>query len=187
MALIFATITPSSESWKVFSRRTTSEFKITTSDCLVLSFQHHIRAVKQKAVCRTLSIRKFLRSPNLSLQSKLTIYKAIIRPIVIYASLAWCIISQAQFDLVPVQIRALRFITNSPSYLYIPALRRSAGSIKSLQERIHMLNRSFYQKLSSDPDVNPTLTSLISAKYTSRSHPKPKKRKRSHDSLEDVT
>ena len=39
-----------------------------------LSFHHHIKMVKQKAVCRILYIRKFLRSPNLSLQAKLTLY-----------------------------------------------------------------------------------------------------------------
>ena len=153
-----------------------------------LTFQHHIKMVKQKAVCRILAIRKFLRSPNLSLEAKLTLYKALIRPIVTYASPAWCTIYQSQFDIIePVQNRALRYITNSPTYLHIPTLRRSAGSIESLQEHIRTLNRSFYKKLTSDPDVNPTLTSLLTAKYSSRSHYQSKKRKRTQDTLEDNT
>ena len=144
--------------------------------------------VKQKAICRILYIRKFLRSPNLSLQAKLTLYKALIGPIVTYASPAWCTAPQTQFDILePVQNRALRCITNSPSYTYIPTLRKSAGSIESHHEHIQTLNRSFYEKLSSDPDANPILTSLLTAKYKSRFLQKPQKRKRTQDTLEENT
>ena len=37
------------------------------------------------------------------------------------------------------------------------------------EERIQTLNRCFYEKLSSNPDSNSTLTSLLTAKYKSRS------------------
>ena len=104
--------------------------------------------VKQKAVCRILYIRKFLCFPNLSLQAKLTLYKALIRPIVTYASPAWCTATQTQFDILePVQNRALRYITNSASYLYIPTLRNSAGSIESLQDHIQTLNRILLREI----------------------------------------
>ena len=86
-----------------------------------LIFRHHLQTVKQKAVCRILSIRKFLRSSNLSLHSKLILYKALIRPIITYASPAWCTIPQSQFStLEPIQNRALRFITNSPAIYTFP-------------------------------------------------------------------
>ena len=125
----------------------------------------------------------------MTLEAKLIFYKVLIRPIVTYASPARCTTPQSQFDILePVQNRALRYITNSPSYLFIPTLRNSAGSIESLHDHIQTtLNRSFYEKLSSDPDANPTLTSLLTAKYKSRSLHKLQKRKRTHDTLKENT
>ena len=116
-------------------------------------------------------------------------FSPLIRPIVTYAYPVWCTAAQTQFDILePVQNRTLRYITDSPSYLHIPTLRNSAGSIESLHDHIQTtLNRSFYEKLSSDPDANPTLTSLLTAKYKFRSIHKPQKRKRTQVTLENNT
>ena len=134
------------------------------------------------------TLPKPLRSPNMPLQAKLILYKSLIRAIITCVSPVWCNISQTQFNpLEPIQNRTLRFITNSSSYLYIPTLRNSAGSLEPLQEHIHTLNRFFYEKQSSNPDTNPTLTSLLTAKHKSRTLRKSQKRKRIQDSPKDIT
>ena len=83
--------------------------------------------VKQKAVYSILSMRKFLRFLNLSLEAKLILYIAFIHSIDIYASPARCTILQTQFDILePIQKHALQYITQSPFYLFILTLRNSA-------------------------------------------------------------
>ena len=121
------------------------------------TFRRNIKNINSKAIEKIKAIQYLLIHHGITLKSKTLLYTSLVKPVMTYASPAWCIISKAQLNRLQKALNyALRLITRSLRYIPIAALHNNAN-ISTIEEHLHHLNTSFYLKLKSDPNINPTL------------------------------
>ena len=93
-----------------------------------LHFQDHIKYIRQKSLTRIRQIYPIISSQTLTLRQKTTIYKGLIRPIILYASPAWGYTTRAQMQtLQTIQNRYARIITGSDRFTQIALLHDCLG------------------------------------------------------------
>ena len=112
-----------------------------------LLWRRHISQTKTKASARISLIFPLLKSPVLSLKRKVTLYKALILPILTYASPAWCYIPKSVFQpLQTMQNKALRIIHASDWYTRTTQLHEDL-QMKTLKEMLKEQVKKFYKKM----------------------------------------
>ena len=122
-----------------------------------LTFRKHIKNINSKAIGKIKAIQHLLIHRAISLKSKTLLYTSLVRPVMTYASPAWCTLTKIHIKTIQKTPNyALRLITRSPKYTRIAALH-SKVNIPTIEEHLWHLNSSFYLKHKNDPNINPTL------------------------------
>jgi hypothetical protein len=123
--------------------------------------------------------RQEFRDSTLSTYNKLTLYKLMIRPILIYAGPVWSNTSQSNYRRLQIlQSKCLRVIGDYPRRTPIPYLH-STLSLEFIYTFIYRLTENFFQKCTTHP--NPLISQIgnyslpdLLAQYTKYTHKRTK-------------
>lgn len=137
-----------------------------------LTFKQHITNTPNKAIQRLLAIYPILRSPTLSIKTKLHLYKMMIRPILLYAAPVWHNAPKSSLQkLQTVQNRAARMITGFAGDTRITQLHEDL-ELPYLHEIIDRQNRNFWLRLRNSNI--PTLTTIGTLEPQRKIHKMPR-------------
>jgi hypothetical protein len=119
-----------------------------------LNFCRHIHIQIGKANSRLAVLKSLLTTEQLHLDSKVTLYKMLIRPILTYAVQAWAFAPKKYYKRIQVfQNQVLKLITNAPRYTRMSDLHERLN-IKTINEYITNITVNFYNNLhTSDNDL----------------------------------
>ena len=126
-----------------------------------LKFVQNVSHTLQKTFLATQSLYALLSPKSqMSLQNKLTIYKAIIRPVMTYAAPIWCGMSDTQYyRLQKMQNKLLRSITKSDRYVRVQELH-DMTKIQYIQEHCLELANKFYETKINNTPITADLTKI---------------------------
>ena len=113
-----------------------------------LNFHEHIKQSIAKATGASLSLNPIMgRNSKMSLNNKVTLYKSMIKPILLYASPVWAAVRKTQRKKLQVfQNKALRRITNAPWYVRNTIIHRDLG-IESIDSAILSASHKYFNTL----------------------------------------
>lgn len=129
-----------------------------------LTYREHIVSIIQKGYISLKHIYPLMINDRLTVETKVLLYKMLIRPILTYASPAWS--GAAPTNLRKLQVfenKCLRLATNSNRYVRLNDLYNTA-KIQKLTEYIQDLSQKFYSGLTHAE--NPLLTNITRHRQT---------------------
>ena len=130
------------------------------------TLRNHIKHIRHKAIIRLKLLTPLLKHKDLTPETKLTIYKSYIRPIMTYASPVWLGAAKSnKLALETVQRRAVRMCAGVPEYVSMASIAHIV-SIEPLLEHATRLTRGVANKLESHP--NPNLSDVLTIKESGR-------------------
>lgn len=111
-----------------------------------LTFSMHItKAIKAAYMAINRVYPIINRKSQLSLENKLLLYKAVIRPVLTYAAPAWCSASVTSIKrLQLIQNKCLRIINSANRYTKITELHKNSNNLPFLEDFIIKLSLAFY-------------------------------------------
>lgn len=117
-----------------------------------LNFAQHTRIQAGKAHGRLFQLSALFKCPALNTQSKLTLYKMLVRPIITYAAPSWAHTANCHINrLKRVQYRAIRLILGLNRFIPVATIQKELG-LHTIKEYIKNLTRSFYSASQNNPN-----------------------------------
>ena len=129
-----------------------------------LNFHEHIRKTVAKATGASISLNPLIgRDSKMTLKNKITLYKTMIRPVLLYASPAWAAVHKHHRKKLQVfQNKALRRMTDAPWFVRNLILHRDLGIdtidtaiLSALHNYNTQLQNSIYDNIRQIGDYDP--------------------------------
>lgn len=119
-----------------------------------LTWTDHVKNIKNKANAAVNKLHILLNQQKLSIKLKKLLYTSMIRPILTYASPAWCNVTQNQLSkLIKTQNKILRRITSARWFQRNSDIHKDL-KIDRFDHFFHKVNRNFFEKAKNCNEAN---------------------------------
>ena len=116
---------------------------------LKLNFGDHVNFVSQKAISNLIKFYSIFKNKYLSIHSKLTFYKSLIRTGVLYACPVWSLTSDSNLKkLQIIQNKFLRIIGNYRRFTQIETMHRELN-IEPIKDYIKTIVKNYFERVNS--------------------------------------
>lgn len=125
-----------------------------------LTWKEHIKAKKEQLNIKSRKMYWLLgHKPELSLENKILLYKAILKPVWTYGCQLWGTASNSNIEILQrYQSKTLRLITNAPWFITNKCIHHDM-KMPTVKEEINSIRTNYLQRLSNQ--TNPLAISLL--------------------------
>lgn len=132
-----------------------------------LNFSDHVNSIVQKSISKLITLYPILnRNSYVNVESKLLLYKAIVRPNITYACPVWSYISRSTFDRLQIlQNKFLRLIGKFRAFTPVSQMHKDLG-IEYIYEYIKRTSINYFIRLDKHSNTLMSEIKYENAKYT---------------------